>query len=125
MAKVTLFFAAILIVLGAAIFIATGSHAITSLIPAVFGLALGVLGLLARSDDSKRRMFFMHIAVTIGLLGFLFPGAGAAGDILHLLRGLPVLHPKAMWEEELAMSLLCMVYVLLSVRSFIAVRRAR
>lgn len=124
MARTTLFFAAALIVLGLAVFMATGAHAPTALIPAFFGVALGAFGLLANTLNSKRRMLFMHIAVTIGLLGFLFPGIRALGDLIKLLQHQVVLRPLAMYEE-LAMSLLCLVFVFLSVRSFIAVRRAR
>lgn len=124
MAKLTMVFAGILIVLGAAVFFATGSHAPTALIPAYFGILLGILGLLANTDNSKRRMLFMHIAVTVGLVGFIFPGARAAGDLLTRMRGGSVLRPIAM-QEELAMAAVCLVFVLLCVRSFIAARRAR
>ena len=86
MAKTTVFFAALLIVLGVAFFVATGSHVPMALIPAFFGIVLGALGMLARTEDGKRRMLFMHIAVTVGLLGFLFPGIRAAGDGCKLLQ---------------------------------------
>jgi hypothetical protein len=124
MAKLTVLFALALILLGVAVFVATGSHAPTALIPAYFGVVLGVLGLLARTEDSKRRMLWMHIAVTVGLLGFVFPGGRAAGDLVKLMHGQAVLRPVAM-QEELAMAAICLVYVLLCVRSFIAARRAR
>lgn len=124
MAKLTLIFAGVLIVLGAAVFFATGSQAPTALIPAYFGTLLGILGLLANTENSKRRMVFMHIAVTVGLIGFIFPGARAAGDLITLMRGGNVLRPVAM-QEELAMAAICLVFVLLCVRSFIAARRAR
>jgi hypothetical protein len=123
-AKLTMIFAVVLIVLGVAVFFATGSHAPTALIPAYFGVLLGGLGLLANTDNSKRRMLFMHIAVTVGLIGFVFPGARAAGDLLTKMRGGTVLRPIAM-EEELAMAAICLVFVLLCVRSFITARRAR
>lgn len=124
MAKLTIVFAVLLIVLGVAVFFATGSQAPTALIPAYFGLLLGALGLLANTENSKRRMLFMHIAVTVGLVGFIFPGARAAGDLLTKMRGGTVLRPVAM-QEELAMAAICLVFVLLCVRSFIAARRAR
>ena len=116
--------AAILIVLGVAFFVATGRYAPTALIPAFFGVVLGILGILANTENNKRRMLFMHIAVTIGLLGFLFPGFRAAGDIIKLLRNQTVLAQIAMWEE-LAMAVICLIFVLVCVRSFIAARRAR
>lgn len=124
MAKTTILFAVALIILGVGFFVATGSHAPTALIPALFGAVLWVCGLLARTEDSKRRMLVMHIAVTIALLGFLFPGIRALGDGMKMLRGQVVLRPLAMWEEAV-MAVLCLILVVLSVRSFIAARKAR
>lgn len=124
MAKLTLAFAVALIMLGTAVFFATGSNAPTALIPAYFGIVLGILGLLANTDKVNRRMLFMHIAVTIALLGVLFPGWRAAGDLVHMAQHQPVLRPAAM-EEELAMAIICLVYVVLCIRSFIAARRTR
>lgn len=124
MAKLTVVVGIVLIVLGVAVFIATGNHAPTALIPAFFGIVLGILGLSARSDNSKRRMMIMHIAVTIGLIGVIFPGWRGVGDLITQMRGQVVLRPAAM-KEELAMAAICLVYVLLCVRSFIAARRDR
>ena len=124
MARTTIIFAAALIILGVGVFIVTGSHAPTALIPAWFGIALGILGLLANTPNTQRRMLFMHIAVTIGLLGFIFPGIRAAGDLVKLMQNQTILRPIAMWEE-LAMAVICFLFVLLSVRSFITARRAR
>ncbi len=124
MAKLTLVFALILIILGVAVFVATGSHAPTALIPAYFGILLGILGLLANTPNSKRRMLFMHLAVTVGLVGFIFPGWRGLGDLITQMHGQIVLRPVAM-KEELAMAAICLVYVLLCVRSFIAARRER
>jgi hypothetical protein len=124
MAKLTLIFALILIGLGVAVFIATGSHAPTALIPAYFGILLGILGLLANTPNGKRRMLFMHIAVTVGLIGFIFPGWRGVSDLVSQMHGQIVLRPTAM-KEELAMAAICLVYVLLCVRSFVAARRER
>ena len=71
MAKVTLVFAVLLIALGLVGFFGTGHTHYTALIPAWIGLVLGIGGLLAISPDERRRKLFMHINVTIGLLGFL------------------------------------------------------
>jgi hypothetical protein len=124
MARLTIVFGIVLIVLGVAVFVATGSHAPTALIPAYFGILLAILGLLANTPDSRRRMLFMHIAVTIGLLGFVFPGWRAAGDLIGQAHGHAILRPVAM-QEELAMAAICLAFVLLCVRSFIAARRQR
>ncbi len=73
MARFTRVFGTVLVVLGAVYFVMTGSAHPTALIPAYFGVVLFVCGLLANTEDAKRRMLWMHIAVTVGLLGFLFP----------------------------------------------------
>lgn len=124
MAKLTLVVGLILIILGVVVFIATGSHAPTALIPAYFGILLGILGVLANTPNSKRRMLFMHIAVTVGLIGFIFPGWRGIGDLMTQMHGEIVLRPAAM-KEELAMAAICLVYVLLCIRSFISARRDR
>jgi hypothetical protein len=123
-ARLTIVVGLILVILGVAVFVATGSHAPTALIPAYFGIVLGVLGMLARTEDSKRRMLFMHIAVTVGVIGFIFPGWRGVGDLITQMHGQVVLRPAAM-KEELAMAAICLVYVLLCVRSFISARRDR
>ena len=124
MAKTTIVFGVLLIVLGVAVYASITPHAPTSLIPAYFGAVLAVLGLLAEMPDAKRRMLVMHIAVTVGLLGFILPFARSIGGAVKLLRGLPVLRPLAV-EESMAMALICLVYTALCVRSFIAARRSR
>jgi hypothetical protein len=125
MARLTLYFGAILIAIGIYFFITTGSTHPTALIPAWFGLALGILGLLANSGDARKRMLYMHIAVTIALLGFLFPGFMAVKDLVKAHADqMPLAHPPAV-HEQLLMAILCLIFVLLCVRSFIAARRMR
>ncbi len=123
MAKTTICFGIVLILLGIFGFVVTGHHAPTALIPAYVGLVLGVCGFLALTDDAKKRMLFMHIAVTLGLLGFLGT-AKSIYDYIQLLRGVQFPHPTAV-EEKAAMSFLLLIFVVLCVRSFIAARRAR
>jgi multisubunit Na+/H+ antiporter MnhF subunit len=123
MAKTTICFGVVLILLGLFGFVATGSHYPTALIPAVFGLILGILGFLAITDDAKKRMLYMHIAVTIGLLGFLGT-AKSIYDYVLLMQGRQFPHPAAV-EAKAAMAGILLVFVVLCVRSFIAARRAR
>jgi hypothetical protein len=123
MAKVTLVLALLLVALGLAGYIGTGSVHPTALIPAWFGLALGIFGYLAISPNESRRKLFMHINVTIGLLGFL-------GGLAEAIRG--YLHARAAGLEpdqialtsKLTMAGLLFIYVILCVRSFIAARRS-
>ena len=120
MAKVTLVFAVLLLILGVGFYLGTGSKAPTALIPAWFGVALGLFGLLAISPSEGRRKLFMHINVTIGLLGFL----GSAGRVIAVLASGRTPDSVAL-TAQLLMAGLMLVYVVLCVRSFIAARRAR
>jgi hypothetical protein len=123
MAKTTVLFGILLILLGGAGYMLTGQKYPTSLIPSGFGVLLVVFGSLAENPDPKRRMLFMHIAVTIGLLGFLFT-APALVQVVELFKGKLFPYPAAI-EEKAAMSALLLIYVVLCVRSFIAARRSR
>jgi peptidoglycan/LPS O-acetylase OafA/YrhL len=119
MAKVTLLFAVLLIVLGLAGFLGTGHTHYTALIPAVFGLVLGVCGFLAISDDEHRRMHFMHINATIALLGMV----GTFAEILRTFASSKSLDFAAV-TAKLAMVWLLFIYLVFCVRSFITARRS-
>lgn len=123
MAKMTIVVGGVLIVLGLIGFGATGSTHPTSLIPTWFGMALAILGLLARTEDARKRMLWMHIAVTVGLLGFLFPGVMATMAWVKAHGG--ALARPAATEEQAAMAVVCLVFVAMCIRSFIAARRGR
>ncbi len=122
MGKLTMVFGALLVLVGAGAFAVLGHHPHT-LIPAAFGLVLVVLGTLANSPDAKRRMLFMHIAVTVGLLGFLGTIPGIIG-IVQMLSGHATARPDAARVQAI-MGAICLAFVLLCVRSFIQARRLR
>lgn len=130
MAKVTLIFAVLLVALGLIGFLGTGSQHPTALIPAGFGVLLGIFGKLAISPSERRRKLFMHINVTIGLLGFLGAMAEIVRSFVANSRAASV--PSVSFSpmvgaalfSKLALALLLFIYVLLCVRSFIAARRA-
>ncbi|HTW45702.1 MAG TPA: hypothetical protein VMD58_09160 [Acidobacteriaceae bacterium] len=123
MAKITICLGIVLILLGIVGFVITGSQHPTSLIPAAVGLILSILGFLSLTEDAKKRMLYMHIAVTVGLLGFLGTGWSIV-DYFQMLGGRPFPHPIAV-EEKAAMAAILLFFVLLCVRSFIAARRSR
>lgn len=125
MARLTMMVGVLLILLGAGVYVGV-SHAPTALIPAYFGVALLLCGALANTEDAKRRMLWMHIAVTLGLVGFLFPFVRSIGGAVKMLTGHAdqVLRPLAV-EESMAMALICLVFTALCVRSFIRARITR
>jgi hypothetical protein len=123
LARVTLIFAVLLVALGLIGYVGTGSQHMTALIPTWFGVALALFGLLAMSPIESRRKLFMHINVTIGLLGFVGAGFRAVQEFVHASStGKPV-DPIAVGAQT-AMAALLLVYVILCVRSFIAARRS-
>lgn len=123
MAKLTIVFGILLIVLGIVGYVGTGSIHPTALIPTWAGILFVLFGVLANSPDAKRRMIWMHVAVTVALLLFLGT-VPAVIDFIRLSRGFAFPHPAAI-KEKAAMSLLCLIFVLLCVRSFISARRQR
>ena len=122
MAKVTLIFAALLVALGLVGYVGTGSQHPTALIPAGFGVLLGIFGFLAISPSEARRKLFMHINVTIGLVAFLGGASEAVRGYMHAVSA--GLQPDLIaLASKITMAGLMLVYVVLCVRSFIAARR--
>ncbi len=123
MAKVTLIFAGLLIALGLVGYVGTGSQHPTALIPAGFGVLLGIFGGLAISPSEARRKLFMHVNVTIGLIAFL--GGAAEGVRGYVHASSAGLQPDMIaLASKLTMAGLMLIYVILCVRSFIAARRS-
>ena len=124
MAKITILFGVLLIVLGLVGFFGTGSIHYTALIPTWFGIALGLGGILAISPSEKRRKIFMHINVTVGLIGLI-------GAIVVALQGYGSARAAGHDPDyialtaKLTMAALLLIYVNLCVRSFIQARRSR
>jgi hypothetical protein len=123
MAKLTIVFGILLVMVAGIGFVATGSSHPTALISGGLGLLFVLFGVLANSENPKKRMLWMHIAVTVALLLFLglIPADIAVFKLAH---GADLPHPIAI-EEKAAASLLSLLFVLACVRSFIAARRGR
>lgn len=117
MAPVTIVFGVLLILLGVIPYLMTEPRQPTALIPAYVGVALALLGAVALKPGARKHA--MHVAVIIGLLGFL----AAAGRLaMSLAKGSP--KPLAAFSLGM-MALLTGVFVVLCVRSFISARRQR
>jgi len=91
----------------------------TALIPSVFGLLLLICGTLGL--DERMRKHAMHGAAGVALLGFLAAGGRLASKLGDIFSG-NISRPMMF---IILMAVLCLAYVLLSVRSFIAARKAR
>lgn len=123
MAKLTIAFGTLLILLGIVGYVGTGSAHPTALIPSILGVFFIFFGVMANTEVVKKRMLWMHVSVTVALLGFLSM-IPADIDVIRLSHGAYFPYPAAV-EEKSVMSLLCLIYVLFCVRSFIAARRSR
>ncbi|MBX7244491.1 MAG: hypothetical protein K1X53_03275 [Candidatus Sumerlaeaceae bacterium] len=120
MGRVAIVFGVLLIGLGVAGFIP--SKAMTALIPAWFGLAMAICGVLALRESLRKHA--MHAAAMVGLLGAVGAGAMGIPKLITLLSGGEVARPIAVYSQ-CAMFVLCVVFVVLCVRSFVAARLAR
>jgi len=121
LATTTIGFGVVLILLGLGGYFGSGMVSPTALIPAAFGLLLVVFGAMARDD--KRKKMAMHIAVLVGLLGFLGTVSGLV-KLPTLLSGGEVARPMAVAAQSI-MAVLMAIYVALCVKSFIDARRRR
>ena len=122
MARWALLFGLILILLGIFAY-EGGSHSSSALMPAYFGIILGVLGATARTGKEKTRMIAMHIAATVGVVGFLIT-VSSIWDYVQMRHGVYTAHPKIV-EEHAETSLILLFFVLLCVLSFIRARKER
>ncbi len=122
MARVAIIIGLILMAIGVAFYLATGGKSITAMIPAFVGLPIAVCGAVGLNE--LRRKAAMHVAVVIALLGFL----GSFGRALKLpaaLSGTPGGPDPIVAYESAALNVLCLVFIILAVRSFMDARRAR
>ena len=104
-------------ILGYVFSLIDGNTSITALIPAAFGLLLAILGIVAKSNENLRK-HLMHVAVVVGLLGFLIPTIRLLSRISDIKVSLAVL-------SQAAMAIVCLFFVILCVQSFINARRNR
>jgi hypothetical protein len=122
MANVTIGFGLALAALGAGGYFATGRTSLTALIPLAFGLLLLVCGIVARQESLRKHA--MHAAAVLGLLGFLGP-LRVLPQMLRLVSGGEGVPHRAAVLDQLAMMVVCGVFLALCIRSFVAARRAR
>jgi hypothetical protein len=95
---------------------------ITALIPAFFGVPLLLAGLIGLNEAYRKHA--MHFAALVGLLGCLGAGGRLASKANAWISGDPSVNSRAMWFI-VAMTVVCLVYVVLSIKSFVDARKAR
>jgi uncharacterized membrane protein len=131
MPVITMLFGAALTALGVVSYTAAVEYfgskpysSITALIPAFLGVPLLLCGLLALNERYLKHA--MHAAAMVGLLGLLGALGVAGKNIPKVLQeGTAALEKPEAFRSQVAMALLCAVFVGLCVNSFIAARRRR
>lgn len=116
MPKIAIIFGALLTALGVVTYVVSGSHSVTAMIPAFFGLPILLLGLAAARMEGMRK-HLMHAAAALGLLGFLMSAGRLA---MKGIGGAPMAV-----GSQIGMAVLCLVFVALCVNSFVQARRNR
>ena len=104
-------------VVGYAYGMSTGHASPTALIPAAFGIVLALLGVISRAKDDLRK-HLMHGAAAVALIGFILTAGRLVMNLSNLTLSAAVL-------SQVAMALICLVFVVLAVKSFADARRAR
>lgn len=119
MPRIVIIFSLLLIGLGLIayfLFADAGNRSVTALIPAFAGVPLFICGLFALRHGARRHA--MHVAMVFALLGFIAP----------LGRLIPTSIKNGFEFDSksgtmIAMSALCLILLILGIRSFIAARR--
>jgi hypothetical protein len=91
---------------------------VTALIPTFLGIPLMLLGYLSLAKPTMRK-HFMHVAVMLSTLGLL----ASAGRLIMVLVREPRFGVGV--AANAIMAIICLVFTVMCVRSFIAARRAR
>lgn len=121
MAKISIAFSIILIILGLVSYFIISSESITALIPAFLGIPVLVLGIIALNEKYLKHS--MHAVAVLMLLGF---GGTVSGllKFFRMLGGESFERPSAITIQAI-MALLCLVFLVLAVKSFIDARRGK
>ena len=121
MAKNSIVFGIIIIVVSIVFYIGTYQASMTALIPGIMGIAMIICGLLARQENICKHL--MHVSAVIALIGFI----ATAECILRLIRmldGTEVERSIAFIQMAIS-SVIFLIYVILSFQSFREARRER
>lgn len=119
MPKTAMLFGVIFIIIGLVAYFGVSSESITALIPAFLGLPMLILGWLALNEKYLKHA--MHGAAVLALLGF----GGTVGGLFKFFRmvGGEVFERSAAITVQAIMALLCLVFLVFAVKSFIEARR--
>lgn len=121
MAKISIVFGIILIILGLVSYFGISSDSITALIPTFLGIPVSILGFVALNEKYLKHA--MHVNAVLMLIGF---GGTVSGFIkfFRMLGGQVFERPSAIIVQTI-MTVLCLIFLILAIKSFIDSRRKR
>jgi len=120
-AKTSITFGIILIILGIYSYFGISSESVTALIPTFLGIPVLILGFLALNEKYLKHA--MHGAAVLMLLGF----GGTVGGLIKFLRmlGGEVFERPTAITIQAIMAFICLIFLILAIKSFIDARRKR
>ena len=119
MAKTTIGFGVVLILLGLGGYVLSSGVSIIALYPAFFGLQILILGVVAQRGYLQR--FSLYGVLVLAVLGFLGSVRGSI-KLFSLMVGRDVARPFAVLFQFF-MAMICLVYIALWIKAFIDERR--
>ncbi len=121
MAKISITFGIILIILGLISYFGISSESITALIPTFLGIPVLILGFLGLNEKYLKHA--MHGAAVLMLLGF----GGTVGGLIKFFRmlGGEVFERPSAITIQAIMAVICLVFLIFAIKSFIDARRKR
>ena len=121
MAKFSIAFGIILIILGLVSYFDISSESVTALIPTFLGIPILILGFLALNEKYLKHA--MHGVAVLALFGF----GGTVGGLIKFFRmmGGEVFERPSAITIQAIMSVLCLIFLIFAIKSFIDARRKR
>lgn len=116
MAKIAIIAGLLLVVLGAYSYFGISSESITALIPAFIGLPAFILGIIGLNEKYLKHA--LHVCAMLMVIGFV-------GSIIRATPRLLAGNYTPAVIAQIIMAVICFVFTLLAVKSFIDVRKAR
>ena len=119
MAKLSIAYGVIFILMGLISYFGISSESITALIPTFFGIPMLILGWLGMNEKYLKHT--MHGAAVLMLLGFLGTISGLI-KFFKMLSGVQQERPSAVTVQSI-MALMCLIFLIFAVKSFIDARK--
>lgn len=120
MARVSILFGLILIILGLYSYFGVSTESITALIPAFVGVVILILGVIGLKEKNLKHT--MHIAAVLMLIAFIGSARGFIG-LPELFSGTAE-RPWAIIAQVI-MGIIALIFLIMAIRSFIDARKKK